>query len=408
MRSYEVTERGEQIVLDSGVNALVQKVLDAEYLEDAFLYQVSRPDYMLSSFDLDELDVAEEQLIANALKYARSQDEQRALARGLNIDPESQAWRYLAPSDQPTLFPHPQAHTFTPATDEDRFIVSGAFGTTLSRYKSGFPILDRSRFADFGFSNHMEACAFVGACVIGKVAEIERARIDSKMPSFEIDDPRIKKKVSVGGTFHGDFVIELTRSPKRDVVSPASAMVEFTPKETFAIGGYHSVEPAITGALFADEYGKHGIDATRALVTELGEVIEEFVEEGGNVSFERGNFGDYGSGNSRYALIKLRTQLDYPETATESDMHERKLFSGPYLPQSDTMFELKSIPEGLRFQMRDMHDKEPTEGIDVPRQYYPELLRALMLQAQAGLGRTSPMQHIEVVQLAQSMLEEHK
>lgn len=74
------------------------------------------------------------------------------------------------------------------------------------------------------------------------------------------------------------------------------------------------------------------------------------------------------------------------------------------MPQSSTLFEIMSTEEGLRFQGRNEEDVDPDTGIDIPRNYYPKLFKALVVQAQMGLGRTLPIQHLEILQHATKIL----
>jgi hypothetical protein len=80
------------------------------------------------------------------------------------------------------------------------------------------------------------------------------------------------------------------------------------------------------------------------------------------------------------------------------------LISSPCMPQSPNRFEVKSLDDGIRFQGRHEEYPDPDSGIDVPRDSYADLFRALFIQSQKGLGRTSPYQLLQVLNKAEYIL----
>lgn len=407
MHTYELTDKGRSIAEASGIDDLAIKLADADGIEDPLLFDITRQDWDFKPFSLDETDTIAADAITVAYNHARGYKEKITLARGLEIGDDSDYWRRLIVDDQPTLFPRLKAVDFAPAISKDRLIVSGVVGALLERYKSRYPLLARSRSEEFGFSNHMEACAFVGARVMSKIMEMEQTRFHSKEPSFMLDDEKTNLEITVGGTFHGDFRIGATETLRSGSLSPANTHVDFAPLSTGWLGGYHSVEPDITAAMLTDEFVKFGKNATAKLLTDFEGTLPGLSDETGCLNFRRGAFADYGDGEAIYPLMPLSVLIDNPGTTT-ARMRAGKLYSSSHQPQSRHLFEIKPLEDGLRFQGRDEGAEEPESGIDIPRENYPDLFSALLRQAQEGLGRTSPQQHLDVIVYASRLLKGEK
>jgi len=91
-------------------------------------------------------------------------------------------------------------------------------------------------------------------CCGGRFIDLESSRLRAKEPSFKYAKNGILHSVSVGGSFHGDFLMSETRLPQSDIVSPINTMTEFIPKQSLDVAGYHSVEPEIVATLIEAEF----------------------------------------------------------------------------------------------------------------------------------------------------------
>lgn len=408
MHSYEVTERGAQIVKDAGLAHLVDKVLDADI---PLLSKLVRPK-RYTDFDVvndrdvyDDSDPVEHAAIANAVKLARSEDDMRTLSRGFKIVPDEDSWRYVGDGNEPSLFSRQEATMFLPAIDQDRFVVSGIAGALLKGYRSHYPILARSRYQEFGFRNLMEAYAFVGGYIVGKVVDDERPKALDNEPSFKYSAGALTNVVTAGATFHGDFRMGLTSTIRAGVLSPGNTNLEFAPKKSLWVNSYHSTEPDITVALITDEYMRNGAKAAKGLLEELKDVLIEQADGTGVLDYKFGNFGDYGDGDAQDSLIPLIVEVeDRPSLVRERQ--SEILYSAPYAPKSSTLFEIRSIENGLRFQNRREGMDTSAVCIDIPRISYATLFQTLVRQTQQGLGRTSPAQLLEIVTGADDLFKD--
>ncbi|MCA9313080.1 hypothetical protein KDA08_02005, partial [Candidatus Saccharibacteria bacterium] len=53
---------------------------------------------------------------------------------------------------------------------------------------------------------------------------------------------------------------------------------------------------------------------------------------------------------------------------------------------------------------RNSSEDEVGEEISVPNNYFSDLFNALLVQSQQGLGRTSPDQHLRIIQKCRDLL----
>lgn len=401
MHVFQPTDKGRAIALESGLDELAIKLAESDSIHPLIDNLLSdRWEYYPG--EDDEQATVEQSAVTYVAEYAKGYEETRTLARGLAIDHEADSWRFLDENDQLTLFPHEKMISLLPAIEEDRLVVSGVAGVMLAKYKARYPVLARSRYAEFGFDNHMEACAFAGAYVLGKIID-EKRKYYKAPPSFKLRDDRIKEEVIASGSIHGDFVIGLTKTVRKGAISPAHSSVEFAPRGTVWVLGYHSVEPDIVAGMITDVYIRHGADEALQLLVDFENSLEDITGAKGTLDFKQGPFGDYGFGDVHFSLSKLRIMIERPETK-QHIMKLGNLYSAPYSPQSDTLFEIKSFEDGLRIQNRKDDFPEPATGIDVPQSHYTEFFKTLVMQTQAGMGRTSPQQLVKVLEYAKDIL----
>ncbi len=266
-------------------------------------------------------------------------------------------------------------------------------------------MLARSRFEDYGFNTFNEACAFVGAYIVGKLVKSDTHRFREKEPSFSYVQNGVRHTLSVDGSFHGDFRMLETQIPEADILSPINTMTEFGPQRALDVAGYHSVEPEIVASLIEAEFLRVGEEAALDLVHEFIKALGNEADEAGNIRFRSGAFADYGDGDVSFSLTTLGLMLkdqDYSSVRRKDWLH-----STPCAPQSSTMFEIVPTDDGVKFQNRDEKYSGDVHGIKVSREFYIDLFHSLVGQTARGLGRTSPSQIIQLVYGAKDLLE-HK
>lgn len=400
MQAYETTVCGKNIAEESGLEALATRIYETDFDNPMLTQLTDDQDFFGQENGLQEF---EDLAIKKAYDGLKTDDEKIMFNRALGIDPKIDSWKRVVGQAEGTLFPIDKIQTFKDAGSEDRLVVSGLVGLQLVKFRSRCCLLAKSRFKEYGFGTFAESCAFVGAYVVGKLIDKDRERLFSKEPSFSYSKDGISHTILVGGTFHGDFTITDMSFMEREVISPANALVEYSPIQDVLVSGYHSTEPDVVEAMLEHTYIHKGEQATTKLVDEFMDIIEPLLEPGGKVNFQAGNFADYGDGDMQSSLIRLKLlteQGDYKDILA----NQICLRSAPYLPQSDIMFEIISTPDGIRLQNNsERHSDEPI-GIDIDTAHFGNLFASLLSQTQAGLGRTSPHQLIELTMKAKELL----
>ena len=401
MREYIPTEAGEQLARDTGLDKLADRLSNQDY---------ERPLHIIKSLVQESVgwwDVSQEEIsenISQTRSTLKTPEELEMFDQGLSIDLIKDTWRRLGDLEEATLFPIREIASYAPATETDQLILSGAAGLSLTNFRQHYPLLARSRYEEYGFRTFNESCAFVGAYVVGKLLDKENRRLRRETPSFEYSDNGVTHSVSVGGTFHGDFQMKEFQTAQCDIISPAHTRTEFGPQKVTCVAGYHSIEPEIVATLIEAEFIQAGKEAALELVDEFMRVLRDSADTSGNITSQRGNFGDYGDGDVKYSLISLRllvSEKSYNPLRIRNIHH-----SSRYAPQSSTMFEIVPVQNGVKFQNRDEKSNTEVEGIQINRERYPELFRTLVQQTSGGLGRTSPDQIIQLVCSAKDILEQ--
>jgi hypothetical protein len=401
MRIYEATNRGLDIARDSGLEDLAKHIYETDY-GNPILTQLTE-DHPFN-FDGNEPQRLEDIAIQKSYAGFKTEEERMAFGRALCIDPELDYWQQLGGTLEGTLFPLSEMRPFAKASPEDRLVVSGLVGLQLTKFAARCHLLAETRYKEYGFGTFSESCAFAGAYIVGSLIDKDQFRLFERVPSFSYDEDGVKHSISVGGTFHGDFIITEDTAMKENAVTPSHRLAEYGPRQSLTVSGYHSVEPLVVEAMLEQVYMTEGRQATKELIDEFIELIAPLVDSDGKVGFTLGNFADYGDGDVGSGLIGLRllTEEDGDYRTILSD--KETLFSMPYLPQSDTEFEIVSVSDGIRLQNGNQCMSYQSAGITINRDHYGDLLSGLLGQAQKGLGRTSPHQLIELVILAKDLL----
>ena len=175
-------------------------------------------------------------------------------------------------------------------------------------------------------------------------------------------------------------------------------------RATLHVNGNYStlVEPDIVAAFIEAEYFAKGEKAALSLVDQFADVLHQQVNEEGKITYTLGNFANYGDGDVGSSLLTLRMMMGDPEF-------------NPFRQKSwDTTSRYSSVipdvvpvNDGVKILncSGSLVDEQP--GITVPREYYPSLFQVFVAQAVNGLGRTSPLQLIELISEAKRLLEHH-
>jgi len=401
MREYLPTNRGEQLANETGLQTLTARLLDKDY---------KHPLFIVTSLTQEQywgFDNRAENNLNNEVREARSllktNDELLLFNKGMSIDPDTDSWRKIGDAEEGTLFPARKIMPYARAAEEDQLVVSGAAGLSLANFRRQCPLLARSHFENYGFKTYNEACAFVGAYVVGKMVRAEECSLKEKDPSFSYIKDGIMHIISVGGSFHGDFSMTETTTAQSDIMSPINTKTEFGPQSGLSVAGYHSIEPEIVATLIEAEFLKAGPMATLDLVNDFLQTLSDVADASGNIEFQRGNFADYGDGDVQFSLTLLRILLK--EDGYDPFKKHASLHSSAFLPQSSTMFEILPTQDGVKFQNKDKNNAERVSGIYIGREHFRDLFGALLGQTALGLGRTSPSQIIQLVYGAKSLLE---
>jgi hypothetical protein len=398
MEIYKPTKIGLSIITESGLDILTNNLHQNDITTSLIDEHMELGDRYLPNFVKDEelkLGIALE-----ALSKTASIDEKRTVIQGLDIEPGHDSWRHRGGIEEGTLFPINGLPFFRASSHEDRLIVSGATGLQLTKYGSTCALLDRDRFDRYGFSNFVESCAFVGAYVVSKYKELDRYAYDTT-PGFNSSATGIDSGLFVGGTMHGDLIIQQVKNINSGVVSPTGSSLEFATTEAISVGGYHSLEPALALTMLEDEFMKRGRKGTIELIDEFSSTLDS-LSVNGSIPFKVGNFGDYGDSDMQqlvYTSIFAMDSEHYLNRRTEDEV----LCSLMYSPGSDTSLEMVKADNG--FLLRNNNNGISGPVININRSNYVDFFRALVESAAAGAGRTAPYQYVELVESIRHALD---
>lgn len=419
MRRYVFTESGQELAKDLGLDDLADKIYKEE--KSDFISGLVDDDYHSQYYD-DFSDLEEAGAIQEACSALRSIDDQIYVERVLtNIHSEADfvpPWLYetgVQDGDE-RLFPISEHRHLTSADVQvDRLVLSGMVGLHLRKRHALRSVLSEWGFARHGFSNRVDAAAFAGAYILSGLNdrnnEIRLLKRESDMPSLEISSGAgIRHTISLGGSFHGDFRMYQTAQITKGGITPTGVRTLFAPERTIGVAGYHSVEPSITDAMLECAYLQGGEERLLGIMADLYEVANDFIPKENAIPesddpFCVPPFADYGGGGIDYSLSWLRLMKDdkYDYKYSKNlDSGESVLFGGPYLPQASTDMQIVATHDGLVF--RNSSEDEVGEEISVPNNYFSDLFNALLVQSQQGLGRTSPDQHLRIIQKCRDLL----
>jgi hypothetical protein len=405
MQSYEVTSVGKQIAHDSGLERLPEHILKVD-LHNPLLVELTEDyPYLFESYEEIETDA-----VQMGRKRLKSDHERLIFERGLQINSDQDSWRQIGGLAEDTLFPSPTIDRFMPARDEDRFVLSGIVGLSLVDFRQRCHLLARTRFEEYGFKSFNESCAFVGAYVVSALGAIDRARIYERTPFFTYVERGVSRKILIGGTINGDFRMSESTLLTSGIISPINTETEFSPVNITGVSAYHSVEPSIVEAMLLQEVLKGDRQRLTGLVDEfidgyndLYQSLSEQAREAANNPFNTG-FADYGMRDDvDDTVFKIKMLLEDKLRRNSDTFYESIIYPG----SRDITFEIVSLDNGIRLQnigYYDNNNNDITPFIDIDRQYFGDLFKTLLLQAQAALGRTSPQQLIKLIFAVKGLL----
>ena len=397
MQIYRFTQEGAEIAKRSGLDEFAGKLgidtiigINCTALEQILGSGLLRPDWV------DE-DIRE---IFNSLP---TDAEKLALLRGLSIDPKQDAWRRVIGKEEGTLFPVDKTTVHEAARAEDRLVLGGVAGYIFEQLKP--ELLQEERYKDFGFETISDARIFLGAYAASRYIQNREKASSNSHPSYEYSKDGLRHTVSVGGSLDGDFRLSSSSTPESSAIAPNFQRVEFCLENVETVGSYHSLEPLIAEAMLVDTLTRGGKEEARKLIDSFDEVVQSRTR-GGVIEFTIGNFADYGDSASSSApmeLYFLKTEYTEEELKGKRDEPIFNLFVSPTAQK--VSLEIRSTDEGI--VLRNTHDDTPnTEGgITIFREHYVDLFSCLLSQTQRGLGRTSPLQLMEMLRIGREMLD---
>lgn len=398
MRSYEMTGYADAIADSSGLRAMVERLIADERLDGLV-------NNLTSSWH-SHSDESDSDVVAERVWLKLHDDDKADFYKGFSVD-EAAGWHRLGGWSEDTLVALPNMKRFAGVAEEDRLVLSGLIGLQYLNYRNNCHLLARSRYSEYGFKSFIESAGFVGAYVLTRAHQAEKDKFGSLLgpiPSFDYLDDGMTHEISVGGTIDGDMrLYEKQYCSDRIALAPNKKFVDFSPALETTVGAYHSTEPAVVASMLEYVLLREGRSALKQLLDDFTQQLLLIQGEDEAIGYRAGPFGDYGDGHADYELMELRFLLESPELFQKKQA-ESEICSMSYLPQSPLHFEILQAEKGLIFQNRDIRADEVGSQIELPRQKFPELFNALVRQAQAGLGRTSPLQHIQLLQEAAKLL----
>ncbi len=393
MSLFEVTTYGEKIAGQSGLESLVDQ-LGVSNLDSPLISHLANM-YVTPH---EEPERVEADAIKNGLSKLRTEEEKILFERGLNINPTKSTWRRIGELAPGTLFPQNLIKNFMPATEEDRFILSGIVGLELIDFSQSCHLLNRIRYQEYGFDNFIESCAFVGAYVINLLSETPL----SERPFFSFNENGLTHKISIGGTSIGDFLMTEDRTINSQIISPINRKTEFSPINTIDLMTEQSVEPAIVESMLVHELLRGGKKSLTMLVNEFTDICRPYIGFKDKVRFLFDKSPEY-----------IRDEIDNHTRSIQILLKDKKLkdeqalYSYTNPAQFKPEFSIISLEHGIRFQNEIFSGQEQNPTIDIDRKYFGELFRTVLLQTQDGLGRSTPNQIIEYITAVNNLLENY-
>lgn len=401
MREYIHTKEGQALGVSTGLESIVTTLHQDSVTDYPVAVELATSSSYSSLSDEaamdDEMSIMRNRLVTH--------DDLKVFDRARALDPdlERDNWRYMGGDDELALYPTPSLQVLAPASVEDRLILSGTVGLSLTAFESESPLLSRDRYSEYGFSTFTESCAFVGSYVVTRLMSLEKGKGHFPPHRFEFKRDGLVHSMKVDGSSHGDFVLsDRTRTPDH-AISPINTITEFSPENEVLVRGYHSVEPHVVAALIEDKYIKNGKEGALHFIEQCYTLLNDFAKSTPSQEFPFNLYADYGTADSSLIPFLL-------ETFVSGALHHvagRALYSTVVDPFSPDRFEIIPTEQGVRFQNRDSHQLAPSSVIEVDQEQYGDLFHSLLMQGYQGLGRTSPVQLYEVLKNARKILEEH-
>ncbi|MDZ7785567.1 MAG: hypothetical protein U5L95_00395 [Candidatus Saccharibacteria bacterium] len=403
MSKYNFTEKGLEIAHDLGAEKLKERLLEDDLFQP--LLSAFVDDFNFRIFD-DTVDEIKQEATEEAWKKLQPNlDDSIIFVRAFSAYQKQQQWTYKTGQMQSEgrLLSVPEVQPFLPAQEVDQYVLSGVIGLNFSRRHAVRGALSRRGHERFEcVSTRQEAAAIIGAYAVNVVQEEESytSKVRKEQPKFSYVYDGLKRDVYVSGDLHGDFRMTQLKSPVGVVISPVGSEVEFSPEAGITVAGYHSVEPDITAAMLEDCIGIGGKDELKKVLSEFQEKLVQLLshDEVTHISdpYSRAPFADYGTGEVDFIV-------DWIEEVLKDEVKGRgALTNSPYLPQSSTNFQILHHEDGLLFRNGD--ENETGEGIVVKRENYADMFYVLLRQAAQGLGRTGVIQHLDLVQGVQKLV----
>lgn len=323
-------------------------------------------------------------------------------------DPDRQGvWTELGSSLPDTLFDMREIKNRKKISSVDTLVLSGMGVHELyDEYPEWFDSWEQN-----GFDGLLEAVAFAGAVVQERVLNGEQI-FSNKKATFEIEsqDTQRKSIIALSGSFHGDFILYSQDIPSDETYDNRGHRRPFAPAgEVTAISAYHSVEMSLLKSIFIHMDNVMTVQEQRKTMKDAQSLIRESLALPRSTGpFGGANFADYADEDVEMEVDRLK---HWHSTGFSSlSGRGNNYISNIVVPGNDSIiFEVCAGETGsLRLQNTakiDEGEYEIERWVDIPVEYMPNMMNALIAQAAAGDGRTGPEVLIRFVEEHANHLE---
>ncbi len=254
-----------------------------------------------------------------------------------------------------------------------------------------------------GFDGLLDAAAFAGAVINEEVINFN-LRIIDESASFEVESLSSHRKTSINisGSIHGDFVMYAQDIPQGDIHDISGRRTLFAPAgEVTAVVAYHSVEMNLMQSIFMHMDRVLTVQEQKEVMLATRVRLEEQLSKPKPMSvYGGGNFADYGDEDIALEVGKLKY---WHETGHSSLLGDGRVYHMDIVTPGNnvTAFEVGAGENGsFRLTNTIKHssgEKTVERQVDIPVENMSDMMSALVAQAAAGRGRTSPVVLLELI-----------
>jgi hypothetical protein len=332
-------------------------------------------DYVTDRFDcLWSPDMESSQLLGAAMthylntEFARnmSDDDKNLLRRYLGLFSRGtpSRWRYGHQSEQDdwALFPYPMPADSQELVPDDAYVMTGMLGYVVMKEQS------RGEQLDLSLRDAIMIGGFAAAIVQTEYEYLTKHVIGEK--------DGIKTVLHVGGTMHGDLLMQTQRMPAGEVVDPLGNKWPFSPElPKSEVGAYHSTEPSLLADTLLHVVKLYGMEKAKSIAAQVLDGIADY-------DAPTGAFADFGSSDHSLTMLleSLHRSLDRGLPAIEQEK-----VIGEYIiyPKPNSWPRLAVVSQGrqLRFETRggfqNSQDIDESSVVSIEEEQLPQFISAL-------------------------------